>query len=801
MALGFFRRWQKGIIIAIVVVMLIGFVFSGALQYFSRYTGGGDFARGETRFGALMHGAAQQAEKDLGDLSMFLNLGARSKEFLQLRSNGDNSSMAYAMLLQEAAASGYEVGEQEIDSYLKGIGLDVEKAEYSKIVRRVDRRKSGTTEPKLRASLARWLMVLRSYRAYQIAVPPSETALKRLFRDLNETLTLRIARVPADKYASDVLTPEAAQIESQFKKFSAANPGVHPTGESFGFGYAQPARAAVAYMLINSDVISRVTRPADRTVRQYYLANRGEFMKDVPVVPQPAPNPGATTKPDVVTKPVQMTMDEAWDQVVERLAGQAGQAKTEEFLAFVESVIDAQLKRTSADAELYKNVYARLIDKKQAEAATSKMIAAADIVALRGKTLEQAVSALAKAAGLKAICYPWAAEGEFSVSKDIIVPDTLQADGPRTLQAVLEGITRRVFAAAKESATTKPAGSDAVPAAQYPTLKWTACRGFAKTLFPTSASEGMTLLPMTVSRTGLLSKAELMEDKDIGMARTSFRSRGKALPDTAIKSKPLTRQQPMYTFSNMSIRRVLWQVVKAADAAVLKKPNEAVRKQVIKDCMIANAYRTLAMAAADKIAKRARGVGLEAAVKEAGIESSQAGPVARMVAVSPRQQEMRRYYDGAMNQIRSGGLPPGVDQMQYIQRILANAESIGMMYKPFAYVAPSIDGVQFKNADAAKRFVQRIFELVPKDIEKPIAPGTTGPVVTIPMPTDRAHYVVQRVGYTPAVVGDFQTAERGNLARQALENLKWEARGGFFGYASIVSRVDFKLPKQETEQD
>jgi hypothetical protein len=357
--------------------------------------------------------------------------------------------------------------------------------------------------------------------------------------------------------------------------------------------------------------------------------------------------------------------------------------------------------------------------------------------------------------------------------------------------------------AAKESATTKPAGADAVPAAQYPTLKWTVCRGFGKILFPTSASEGMTLLPITVSRTGLLSKAELMEDKDIGMARTSFRSRGKALPDTAITSKPMTRQQPMYTFGNMSIRRVLWQVVKSVDATVLTKPDEAVGKLVVKDCMTANAYRTLAMAAAAKIAKRARGVGLEAAVKEAGIESSEAGPIARLVAIAPRQQQISQYYRDAMRQ-----MTPGMDQNQFIQRVMANAEAIGMMYQPFAYVTPDVSDLRFKTRKSASRFIERVFELVPKaeDIEKPIDPGTPGPVVTIPMPTDHAHYVVQRVGYTPAVIGEFlgavaedQAGERSNLARQALENLKWKARGEFFNYTKIVERVGFEIPTQEPE--
>ena len=46
MALGFFRRWQKGILIGIVVVMLVGFVFGGVLQYLAKRSAQQDFDRG-----------------------------------------------------------------------------------------------------------------------------------------------------------------------------------------------------------------------------------------------------------------------------------------------------------------------------------------------------------------------------------------------------------------------------------------------------------------------------------------------------------------------------------------------------------------------------------------------------------------------------------------------------------------------------------------------------------------------------------------------------------------------------------
>ncbi len=44
---------------------------------------------------------------------MFLRLDMRSMEFNQLRGNGEDARVAYALLVQEAQAAGREVGEAE----------------------------------------------------------------------------------------------------------------------------------------------------------------------------------------------------------------------------------------------------------------------------------------------------------------------------------------------------------------------------------------------------------------------------------------------------------------------------------------------------------------------------------------------------------------------------------------------------------------------------------------------------------------------------------------------------------------
>ena len=811
MALGFFRKWQK-MIIVIMVVLMLSFLVGGTGMQILCSPRSRDFARGQSKYGEVMQGDASRAETDIRDLSVFLRLDMRSAEFMQLHQNAD-ASVAYALLVQEARAGGHQVGEAEVDAYLAGLGLEPGQAEYRKLLGRIGKRKSGTTEPAFRAALARWLMVLRSFQAYHVASPPSEIRLRKQFRDLNEKLTLRILKVPAEKYAANVLAPTPQQIAKHFNQYAAARPGVYPKADSFGFGYAQPARVAVAYLLVNNDVIARVTRPGDRVVRDYFRENPGEFTKEVPVTTQPgAPTtvPGATTQPKVKTRTVPMDIDEAWDQVVQKLSSRAAESRIEEFIQLVQANVEAQLGPASADAELYKKVYDRLIDSSQAAGALSKTVRADDIVALRGKTLDKAIPALAAAAGLEAICYPWGTTGEFSVSKDVRIPQSLQADGPRMLGVVLDEITRLVFTTGKEKLEAIPAAKDkkdkkdktkdatAAKMPQYPKLKWTACRGFAKILFPLSDAEGMTLLPISSAQTGLVDANQLSENKDLGMALSSRRGRGQSLPQTAMKAGPLVPGQVMYAFNDAGFRRILWQVIKSQPATILKAPTtDAVQKEVIADYKLLSGYMTEALRAADAIAEKARAVGLEAAAKAEKIETVVTEPTARLM-VWPGQAMARQR---AMREASMGGLPPGFTVQEFIARLNAYGDRVAMGYRPYDYPPSMIEGVDLKTPAAYKRFLDRVFELVPDDINKPIAPGPLGPIITIPMPTACAHFVVQRIGYTPAVASDFKETERRKLADEALANTAWDARVGFFTHRFIVSRVEYKDRAQQKQSD
>jgi len=456
--------------------------------------------------------------------------------------------------------------------------------------------------------------------------------------------------------------------------------------------------------------------------------------------------------------------------------------------------INVDAKSPSADR--YKKVHSRMFDSAAAGDILSRSISAADIASLRGKPLAQAIPLLARAAKLEAICYPWETEGEFSVSRDTLVPAGLQADVPRTLAIVLDEITRLLFVAAQETATTQPTtapGAAIEPAApQYPKLKWTTCQGFAKVIFPVGPDSDTTILPITIGQTMLLSANKLAEHKEIGSATSSRTGRGSRLVTEAMKAKPLTLGRTMHVSTATGQHQILWQVVESRPAATLKAPVGDVRKDVIRDYKILQAYKTTARGVAENLAKKAATIGLEAAAKETKFDHYDSDPTARLSAWSRRDQIiMQARYMGMMSP------PAGMSREEYQTRIMNNATMQAMNHRPREYSPSMVKDIDVKTLPAAQRFIDRIFDetaqLVPLNIEAPIAPDAIGPVISIPMPTARAHYVVQRIGYTPAVVSDFKGGERKNLVQTALDNSEWDARQAFFNYTKIVARAKYKL--------
>jgi hypothetical protein len=81
---------------------------------------------------------------------------------------------------------------------------------------------------------------------------------------------------------------------------------------------------------------------------------------------------------------------------------------------------------------------------------------------------------------------------------------------------------------------------------------------------------------------------------------------------------------------------------------------------------------------------------------------------------------------------------------------------------------------------------------VPADVDRPLSADEQGPLAIVPMPTIHSVFVIQRVGYTPAVVGDFEDTQRARLAGEMLEVSKWRGRVEYFACDNIIARTHYE---------
>ena len=219
----------------------------------------------ESKYGKVSHADLSLAESDMGILGRYVGLTVRSREFLELWSrNGKRAELAYALLLQEARDSGGRISEEYVDAYLRQVGVSED--DYNTILSRL-RAHQKVGERALRSAVARWLGVMWGFRAKQVGVPPSEPHIKRIFRDLNEKISLRVLEIPAEQFIKDMPEPSEDEILKQFNSYRQATRGEYPSVNSFGFGYHQGNRVRVSYLFVDQEVIGRVVRPAPQIGR------------------------------------------------------------------------------------------------------------------------------------------------------------------------------------------------------------------------------------------------------------------------------------------------------------------------------------------------------------------------------------------------------------------------------------------------------------------------------------------------------------------------------------------------------
>jgi len=609
MAFAFFRKRQKFVIV-VMVLLMIAFLLPSALQQLGG--GGGEFTIGRTASGRTL--TVMDRERASSDLDILRRMGLGNYMSMQFgemllayltitRGEEEGGGFSYALLLAEAEDAGIEVTEADVDSLFQLAGLTGDR--YQNFISTF-RSESRMSEIEVRAVAARWMRVYKHFQEGRMNIPPSDAELRIVFRDLYEGINLRMVALQAKDYAPNEGAPDEQQIEAMFEQYKAQGPGAAEALDAWGFGYKQPTRIRMAYLLVREDVVARAVRPSSLRVQRYWLDHEDQFVQER--------SDAADTQP-AETERSSMTFAEAEPLIVDLLRKEAVGPRIDDVLSLVAGEVRAVTAAPGASP--YEQVVSSM--RLPADRLLEREIRT---VTIEAETLPRAMELLAEAAkGVRAIVYPWGEHGEIDLDPATRV--TLKATDI-TLGEALRRITEQV---------------------KLPAIEWAMCKGFPGVLFPVGGPAGVDLFPLLAGDTGPRSFAEAMDDPVLGRATTSRGGRGeplgRLLPELVERDEegkavlPIGRDGPRLYASGENAGGLLWRVLAFVPAHTPPEITPAIREQIIRDwrrmrglAAAREKGRTLAIAATH--------TGLTQAAENLELESTETGMMTRRFPMQTR---------------------------------------------------------------------------------------------------------------------------------------------------------------------
>lgn len=745
---SFFRKRQKMVVI-IMAVLMVSFLVGA--QGFSAIAQKNPLKKvvGKTRLGELKRGDFQQASIDVQILLRYLGLGNPRRmidaeriaptDFEMLTLANDRSRIeAFAFLYHEARQAGYRTYDSEAEGFLKTIGLAKGSPQRKNLVALMRGRLTATDKDIVRA-VARWLTINKSFASARVESPPSEQQVRHLFRNLVERIDLRVATVTADSMLEEVPEPSEEDIANQFEQAKNTFSGNFTEEDPFGFGYKLPDRVRISYLLVDRNVVERVTVADEQEVRDYYRRHTEKFVEP------------ATTEP--TTKPArQRKFSEVKQQIAADLKSEAVRKRTEGLLTLAEGL----LEQYRAAPEPNTNAHQWVRDK-MVSAANAILQSELDVVEIQAQPLDEAMTVLAKAAGLQAICYPYEAYGASKLDPSVEV--TIRGRGI-TLAEALAQVDRQV---------------------KSPPLKWVEFGGFEGVIFADGESG---LQPVIVGQSDLIARDRPISDE---ILRNCLTASGQPLSEIAFMLEAfaedgvkqsvikVNEDGPRMSATGDRPGVVLWRVTEALAAKAPQALTDQLRQQVVSDLKIKQAFN-LASKRAANLAEAAGDIGLEEAAEQAGIETTTTGLFSRKTVAFPRQIA---FYQMSLGQI---------DQAEAVA---------GMMMLPPQVVRwTEVPGIELPDEKERRELIKKAFALIPAQIEPAEGdvpyPQQPYAVASLTSPARREAAVIQRVDYRPAVSSKYEDEGRKQLTRSLVEVADWEGRVSWFSADQAAKRLNFE---------
>lgn len=750
--LGFFRKRQK-MIFWIMVLLMISFLvgFQGISMLFEGDPTGETIAT--TRFGEITLRDQARAENDLAVMGQIMPgldpFGLEAMVYTSLvgRMASDNDgALGYTLLLEDARHAGIDVSEAQIDQKIETLrdGFASKEVDFTSYVTRLAKER-GVTMNDIRATLGRFMILGKQFQANASIVPPSDDQLRRVYRDLNEKMKLKVLRYSAYDFLGRVDGPTQEQMLAHFEIYKNRQAGEFSGVEEFPFGYLVPAKVKLSYLVVDRKAVERGTAPGEEEIAEY-LRQHGENMTKT------FPAPSADTEdPDAeqATKQVPMTQMEKRREAKKQLQGQLAEQKFQNLLDRVQRDVNKILLAADDEQQVNDttvNAYAQV--------AASYLRPADDLLARKvpllviqdqaggPTTLEQAVTILAEAAqpSLQAIVFPFGRHEAVNIDPEVKVQ--LVAHN-LTVGEALAKLTEQI--------------------PDLPPLDWSAVENFNGVLFP---SGGVEFLPLRAETTELLSRDELDASDLLGEAYVMIGDQRRpqmyplsmlAFNVTAFNADsdfavgepgPAMRLGGYY---RPKMGEVLWRVV-ATEQAHAPESLDAVREAVVKDWKLAQAFQLASQEAASVDS-------LESWTQHAASVSAEGEPTAPKPTILETELLARR-----TQRRQRGGLTP-------------------TMVAAMNFTDPAVDAY----------FLDETFSILQPDLDGDYGPQSDS-IAHLNLPSELAATVSRRVDYRPALQSGF-TLQKPSLLMMAAQNEYSTVMEEWFDIQNIKTRTGFAYKK------
>lgn len=367
--LRFFRKYNKWILVVGVSILMIAFLVGPTLQMIA--------PKPEKRSIGTIDGETitlrdhRSAQAELGILSAVHWTLAFFATDDQLRSDGNSSAtnadnaLKWLLMRSGAAAMGLTASNDEVGQLLRL--LEVEDDQIARIAS-----SSGVPSETVREVLRDWITVqdykellygrghirmedrLAKYqqaaRFLQFGFLPgyrviadgahgshriSRPLLERFLHDQSAKVKITAMRIGADRFISEVTSPDMGRLEELFEKYGDMLPG---EGAPYGFGYRAPDQVKLEYLAFPISRLRDVVHIEEADLVTYYDEHLDEFQV-TPNEPDDQTDPGPATslsQTEPITKPYEQVRPEIIDRIKDQRARRLGQKMAHAALALFE---------------------------------------------------------------------------------------------------------------------------------------------------------------------------------------------------------------------------------------------------------------------------------------------------------------------------------------------------------------------------------------------------------------------------------------------------------------------------------